>query len=149
MKMLNTFGSVDIYADPSNNLIIISTGENKNGDTVLIDVVSRVKYPYEEIDLEETLFKHLELCHSKIPEGDNETVLEKVTRKKGYGKATKNLRLTSVFWNIDIGFLVEPFQRVPRKGYRVLDEHKILLGKKPEPGRLATAVKKSIELSRI
>ncbi|MEH7308655.1 hypothetical protein [Neobacillus drentensis] len=150
MQMLDNWGLVSIYADRLNNLIIFPNGESKEGDTREIDVDFKVNDPFTEMELEDTLIKALELCHSKIPPDINElSAIESAIGKKGWWKVTKDLKYLSLYWNKSDGFLVKPYKRIPRKGYILLVENGISLGKKPEPGQLAAAVKKAIEFSRL
>ncbi|MDR7073555.1 hypothetical protein J2X07_002542 [Fictibacillus barbaricus] len=50
--MLKSYGVVLIYCNPLNDLIIISCGESKKleGLNRTIDVVSKVNYPYNELE---------------------------------------------------------------------------------------------------
>ena len=56
--MLKNYGVVLIYCDSLNNLIIIPCGESQklDGLNMEIDVVSKINYPYKDLELEETLF---------------------------------------------------------------------------------------------
>lgn len=150
--MLKNYGVVLIYCDLLNNLIIISCGESQklDGLNTEIDVVSKINYLYNDLELEETLLRSMELCHSKEPNLENkQTIIEKELGIKGYGKATKNLKLIQLYWTKKNGYQVEPYERIPRRGYVIMEEQIIHLGKKVVQGQLAEAVRKSIGVAKL
>ncbi|PGY13198.1 hypothetical protein [Bacillus sp. AFS031507] len=151
--MLKNYGSVAIYCDSSNNLIIIPYGESQKLDGLNkeIDVVSKLNHPYDDLELEKTLINSLELCHSKNPDdGENKrTIIERELGIRGYAKATKSLKIINFSWNKEDGYDVRPFQRIPRRGYVEMEEQVIPLGKKIVPGQLAEALKKAINVAKI
>ncbi len=62
-------------------MIIISCGESKKleGLNREIDVIAKVNYPYNELELEETLLGSMELCHSIEPDVDSkQSTIERV-----------------------------------------------------------------------
>ncbi|WP_223596167.1 hypothetical protein [Neobacillus bataviensis] len=143
---------VHIYCNTLNNLIIIPCGESSKSKLkrvhIEIDAVSKVNYPYDENELEETLFRSMELCHSKEPDVESkQSIIERELGISGYNKATKKLvrkKLKRILfqWNNIEGYSIRPLCR----GY--LEKHIILLGKNIEQGQLAEAVKKTINLKQ-
>jgi hypothetical protein len=152
LVMLKNYGVVLIYCNPHNHLIIISCGESKKLDGLnrTIDVVAKVNYPYNELELEETLLRSMELCHSKEPDVESkQSFIERVQGINGYGKETKNLKLIQFEWNKEDGYDVRPYQRIPRRGYVIIEEQIIQLGKNIVQCQLAQAVKRAINIAKL
>ncbi|MDR7073554.1 hypothetical protein [Fictibacillus barbaricus] len=78
-----------------------------------------------------------------------QSIIERVLGINGYGKATKNLKLIQFEWNKKDGYDVRPYQRKPRRGYVIMEEQIIQLGKKIVPGQLAQAVKRAIKIAKL
>ncbi len=152
LTMIKDYGMVQIYCDPLDNLIFISMGDSQKygGIATEIDVISKLNFPYNDEDLEETLLRSLELCHSKEPDEEKkQTYIERELGIRGYGKATKNLKIIILYWTKENGFQIEPHERIPRRGYVILEEQVIPLVKKIVSGQLAEAVKKAISVAKI
>lgn len=150
--MLKNYGVVLIYCNQHNDLIIISCGESKKLDGLsrAIDVVAKVNFPYNELELEETLLRSMELCHSQEPDVESkQSTIERVLGINGYGKATKNHKLIQFEWNKKDGYDLRPYQRIPRRGYVLMEEQVIPLGKKIVAGQLAGSVNKAINVAKI
>lgn len=152
--MCYLFKNVSIYIDIENNLYIIPYGTIKNykGSTnanAQLDIVIYLKYPYTDYELEEAVIKALDLCHSKEPNIDGVTPLEKFLNVKGYERSVKNKRLVGLRWLQDEGFKITPTQKVPRKGHSHLNDRVIVLGKSLKEGELSKAINKAIDMSII
>jgi hypothetical protein len=148
--MKYNYKSVHIYADSSQNLILIPTGESKKwGGTLEIEAVTELKAPYSDEQLEQELINSMDRCYSLKPdESLKESVLEKFLGIKGFSKACKGLKIILFEWLAKDGFFFTPTNKVKGEGYLHLSEQKISLGKSFNKGDLANTVKKAIELSK-
>lgn len=143
--MITDYKIVSIYADFKNNLILIPNGEAEDLQMEL-DLVSEIKIPYSEDQLEELLLKVMDQCFLIKPDIESKmSPIEKHLGIKGYSKATKGLKYVSFNWNSSDGFFFTP--SIKRKGYDYLPDETVYLGKSFQKGELAKAVKKALEIS--
>ena len=141
---------VNIYADPNNNLLIISNGQSQKwgGVTAEIDVVNQIAFPYSDEEVEEALIKAMKLCYTKNPDDDDSSPIEKFLKVKGYSKAVKDKKLVCFRWDIDDGYYLIPTEKIPKRGFVHLEDKTIRLGKAIEKGKLAISFKEALKLSK-
>jgi len=140
---------VSIYADSSDNLIIIPTGvQEKWGGAVDIDLAVQLNSPYSDEELEKVVFTAFDKCFSITPDEQiKETAIEKFLNVKGYSKAVKDRRFISFFWNDDEGYIITPTQKVPRQGYCHLNDKAFRLGMTPKSNEIAKAIREAVLIS--
>jgi hypothetical protein len=145
--MVHDYKVVSIYADSEENLIIIPNGESPElGLTMEIDLVNELNCPYSDEQLEETLLNNMDQCYSILPdETSKQSVLEKHLGVRGYSKATNGRKHVIFKWSASDGYLITPTVR--KRGYFLLPDQAIALGKSFKNGELANAVKKALVLS--
>lgn len=138
---------VNIYADSSNNLIIVPTGRSENwGANMEIDCALQLNNPYDDQQLANILKEAMSKCFSLIPsETDKKSTLEKVLGINGYSKATKGRRLVVFNWNHHEGYSMTPTKK--SRGYDHLEEKAILLGQNPTDEELVKSFEKALRLS--
>ena len=143
------YKNVSIYADTSDNLIIIPTGNSEKwGGAVDIDLAFQLNSPYTDEELEESINKALVQCFSLKPNEDiKETVIERFLKIKGYSKAVKERRFVSLFWNVNEGYIITPTKKVPRQGYVHINDKSFRLGLKPQMGEIGLAIREAMKLS--
>lgn len=141
---------VNIYADPNNNLIIISNGQSQKwgGVTAEIDVVNIMTFPYSDEEVEEALINAMKLCYTKNPDDDNLSPIEKYLRVKGYSKAVKDKRLVCFRWDIDDGYYLIPTEKIPKRGFVHKEDKAIMLGEAIGKGKLSASLKEALGLSK-
>jgi hypothetical protein len=142
--MVHDYKSINIYADPQNNLFLIPKGESSDL-TMELDIIHELKHPYSDEELENALLESMDLCYSKLPSEELNSIIVKHLGLKSYSKAIKDKRLVIFDWNSSEGYIVVP--SIKKRGYEHLTEQSIFLGKSFKNGELANAVKKAMELS--
>ena len=143
--MKEDYSVVFIYIDQKDNLIVIPTALSSRKTMKEINLVDVLNSPYTDEQIEDTLIKGMEKCHSIKPdESSDESVIEKHLGIKGYSKAIKNLRLVNFRWLKDEGYSFSPNVK-NRGGFASFK--RINLGKILEKGQLAKAFKEVLDIS--
>lgn len=147
---------ISVFFDKDGLLMGIPTAFVKSYNTsVGIDELYTLQYPYEE-RLEPFLLdlfaRGNEAFLDKMPQNIRSPIL-KYKKARSYKAAVRDLGLVSIFWGIEVGYIIRPmWQDADPKykgGYHDIKGKEITLPTEFEPGALAKAFLQAKEISPI
>lgn len=108
-----------------------------------------IEPPYSDNEIEQKLLEAMNLCFSYKPENISDSLDKKTSRKSKIQDKNEN-RMVIVFWDKQNGYIVKPTRRQKHdRGFATIKGKFIKLGKKPNQGELANAIKMSMNESKL
>jgi len=138
---------ITVYIDTDGLLLGVPCGKSKKYDIAGLDLIFTLKPPYNDDELESFLQMILDKCYSEPCKDDTITSIEKHYRVKGYGKATKNLKMILVQWLKKEGYSVTPTRNSGKSCFLHLEDKIGRVETKYNCGDMAKAFRKALELA--
>ena len=148
-RMMHGFKRISIYADESDNLLMIPTGYHKQYGAVDIGIVNALNAPYSDEQLEQLVVYTFSQCYSLKPSEylQRDFPLAKYLGVKRYSKSVQGRRLLGIDWSIKSGYTITPTKNNGNGGFTGIGE-KIHLVSDYQAGELANAIGKAMVISK-
>lgn len=145
-RMMLDFKRISIFADVSDNLLLIPTGYHKQYGAVDIGIVNALDSPYSDEQLEQTILDTFSQCYSLKPSEYivRDNPLCKYLGVKRYSKATQGRRLVSIEWNRKSGYEIWPMVNMGKDGFDSHGDGMTHLSTQFRDGELARAIIKAM-----
>ncbi|MCC8023507.1 MAG: hypothetical protein LIO46_07020 [Clostridiales bacterium] len=141
------FWSVSIYVDKDRNLIGIPCGWSEQYGVADIDMVLRLRAPYDAPRMEPFVEEVIEACYTKRHNDESRySTIEKFMKIKGFAAATRTLTLITVVKTEADGYSIMASFNDRERGPIVIDDDEVKLPVQYHPGEMAEAIERMIEI---